>query len=291
MTDIADIFGPTATTPNTAPLYASDMETSMGKEDFLTLLVAQLQNQDPMNPENPTEFTAQLAQFSSLEQLFTMNKSLEGLTAAQQQSDRFATMDLIDKTVSYTGSSFTFNTDPVTIGYQLDGTAASVTLSIQDEAGSTVATLHPTEMAQGNHFIEWDGMNNDGELVEPGKYKIVLQAASQGEDSSIAVSPLVQSIVTGVDFSGESGEAIIRTATGAEFGSDAILQIFTNQNNRSANSESSPDGYNPDGGGSSATEKFILDTAGKAISSSITKSAPTDEEQIAQDQLEHYLAA
>ncbi len=290
MTDIADIFGPAATAPNTTPLYNSDMGTSMGKEDFLTLLVAQLENQDPMNPDNPTEFTAQLAQFSSLEQLFTMNESLEGLTAAQQQSDRFATMDLIDKSVSYAGSSFTFNTDPVSIGYQLDGTAASVTLSIQDEAGSTVATLHPTEMAQGNHFIEWDGMNSDGELVEPGKYSIALQAASQGEDSSIAVSPLVQSIVTGVDFSGESGEAVIRTATGAEFGSDAILQIFTNQNS-SANSESSTDGNNSEGGGSSATEKFILDTAGKAISSSITKSASTNEEQIAQDQLEHYLAA
>ena len=285
MTDIADIFGPTATTPNASSLYASGSETSLGKEDFLTLLVAQLENQDPMNPDDPTEFTAQLAQFSSLEQLFTMNDTLEGLTAAQQQSDRFATMELIDKSVSYAGSSFTFNTDPVTIGYQLDGIAASVTLSIQDEAGSTVATLHPTEMATGNHFIEWDGMNSDGEIVEPGKYTIALQAASQGEGSTIAVSPLVQSVVTGVDFSSESGDAVIRTAAGAEFGSDAILQIFTNQDS-AANSESSSDG-----GSSSSTEKFLFDTAGKAISSSITESAPTDEEQIAQDQLEHYLAA
>lgn len=289
MTDIADIFGPSATSTTALPTYAPE-STSMGKEDFLTLLVAQLENQDPMNPDDPTEFTAQLAQFSSLEQLYTMNESLEALTISQQQSDRFATMDLIDKTVSYAGSRFTFNDAPVSLGYQLDGPAASVTINIQDEAGSTVATLHPTELETGYHFVEWDGMNSDGELVEPGKYTIALQAAAQGEDSTIAVSPLVQSLVTGVDFNSASGNAVIYTEAGAEISSDAILQIFTDQNN-SNNSESSADTNADANDAKSFTEKFLLDTAGKAISSDITKSVLTDEEQVNQDQLEHFLAA
>ena len=91
MTDIAEIFGPTSQA-NT-PVYSDQSGGDLGKEDFLTLLVAQLQNQDPMNPEDATEFTAQLAQFSSLEQLFNINENMEDLALAQQQSDRFSTMD------------------------------------------------------------------------------------------------------------------------------------------------------------------------------------------------------
>ena len=104
MTDIAEIFGPTSQT--NAPVYSDQSGGDLGKEDFLTLLVAQLQNQDPMNPEDATEFTAQLAQFSSLEQLFNINESMESLASAQIQSDRFATMDLIGKTVSYQDGDF-----------------------------------------------------------------------------------------------------------------------------------------------------------------------------------------
>lgn len=285
MAEIADIFGSSATSTNASPVYTTD-SADMGKDDFLTLLVAQLENQDPMDPEDATEFTSQLVEFSSLEQQYNTNESLETLILAQQESDRFAAVDLIDRSVSYAGNTFTFDDSPVSLGYQLDGPATSVTISIQDEAGATVATLHPTDLETGNHFVEWDGMNDNGELVEPGKYTIALQAAAQGEDASIAVSPLVQSLVTGVDFSSSSGDAIIYTDAGAEISSDAILQIFTDQNN-SNNSESSADSSDA----KSYTEEFIIDTAGKAISSEITKSALTDEEQIAQDQLEHFLAA
>ncbi|MFH2123571.1 MAG: flagellar hook assembly protein FlgD [Pseudomonadota bacterium] len=175
----------------------------MGKEDFLTLLVAQLKNQDPLNPEDPTAFTAQLAQFSSLEQLTNLNASMEGLTTAQANSEKLSALSLIGKEVSYNGSSFTFDGDPVEMGYQLDGTATSVTLSIQDENGKTVHTLQAadTELGAGNHFITWDGTDQNGNPVANGKYKIILQANAAGEDSSIAAAPLIKSEVTGVDLS------------------------------------------------------------------------------------------
>ncbi|MBU1986645.1 MAG: flagellar hook assembly protein FlgD, partial [Proteobacteria bacterium] len=175
----------------------------MGKEDFLILLVAQLKNQDPLNPEDPTAFTAQLAQFSSLEQLTNLNKSMEGLTTAQANSERLSALSLIGKNISYNGSAFNFEGQPVEMGYQIDGTASSVTLSIQNSEGKTVNTIQASaaELGAGNHFITWDGTDQNGNLVANGKYKIVLQANAAGENSSIAAAPLIKSEVTGVDLS------------------------------------------------------------------------------------------
>jgi len=205
MTTTIDTSTYTASTAATASSSASTTKTAdiMGKEDFLTLLVAQLQNQDPLNPDDPTEFTAQLAQFSSLEQLYNLNESMAGLTTAQANSEKLAALSLIGKEVSYNGSKFTCNGTPVTVGYQLDGAATSVTLSIQDADGKTVKTLQAadTELAAGNHFITWDGTGLDGDPVAAGTYKIVLQASASGKDASVAAAPLINSEVIGVDLS------------------------------------------------------------------------------------------
>ncbi len=281
MTAITDIFGSSAQT--TTPLYGNDSGEVMGKEDFLTLLVAQLKNQDPMNPDDPTEFTAQLAQFSSLEQLFNINESMDSLTGAQKQSDRFSTMDLIGKTVAYEDGDFTMEEDGSTsVGYQLDGLASSVTLYIKDQTGNTVATFHPTELTKGNHFIEWNGMNSEGEHVPAGEYRIVLQAAAGYGEESIAVSPLVQSEVTGVDFNNSTGDAVLYTLAGAEITSDSILAVYKDKNNPTATS-------NTEETEEESVGDEILSAAGTAAVST-AESALTDEEQIEQDQLEHHLA-
>lgn len=188
---------------STATASSKTKSTVMGKEDFLTLLVAQLKNQDPLNPDNPTEFTAQLAQFSSLEQLTNLNTSMEALTAAQGNSDKLAALSLIGKNVAYNSSSFSYDGSSVEIGYQLDGAASSVTLSIQDSTGKIVRTLQgsTTELNAGNHFLTWDGKDTNGNPVASGDYKIVLQASAAGTGSSVAAAPLIRSVVTGVDLS------------------------------------------------------------------------------------------
>lgn len=196
-------------------------DTIMGKDDFLSLLVAQLKNQDPLKPDDPTAFTAQLAQFSSLEQLTNLNKSMEGLTSAQTNSERLSSLNLIGKDVSYNGSTVNLTGKPVTIGYQLDGVASGVTLSIQDANGKTVHTLEAasTELGAGNHFITWDGTDQNGNALADGKYTIVLQASAAGKDASIAAAPLVRSVVTGVDLSSgiittRDGEVLFKNIIG-----------------------------------------------------------------------------
>jgi flagellar basal-body rod modification protein FlgD len=212
----------TAANGSTTSSSATAKKTSaMGKEDFLNLLVAQLKNQDPLNPDDPTAFTAQLAQFSSLEQLTNLNTSMEGLAEAQNNSEKISSLSLIGKNVSYNSGKLNYDGQPVELGYQLDGTASSVTLSIQDANGKTVYTSQAatTELGAGNHFITWNGTDQDGNPVASGKYKIVLQASAAGTGTTVAASPLVRSVVTGVDLSSgmittNAGEVLLKNIIG-----------------------------------------------------------------------------
>lgn len=206
----------------------------MGKEDFLMLLVAQLQNQDPLSPDDPTEFTAQLAQFSSLEQLFSLNEGMENMVNSNANSDRFATLNTIGKDVSYTGSSFNFTGSPVEIGYQLDGQASEVTLSLQNK-GVTIATLDGEELTNGSHFLTWDGQLADGQNAPPGEYEIVLQAKA-ATDESVGAAPLVRSEVTGVDLEGDYGGILITKSGDVAFNS--ILGVYEPGSRATANADS-----------------------------------------------------
>ncbi len=290
MTDISEIFQTPSTTPT--PTYtSSESGDMMGKDDFLTLLVAQLQNQDPMNPEDATEFTAQLAEFSSLEQLYNLNDSMAALTEGQKQSDRLATLELIGKEVVYADASFNFDGQTVNIGYQLDGTAASVNMSIVDQHGSTVATIKPTDLQKGNHFLEWDGLDKDGNVVPEGDYKIVLQATASGEDSSVAISPLVQSEVTGIDFSDSTGNATLQTMAGAQIITSDIVSVYQPSTIPTL-STSSDEEENTivDEVLDEVLDEVVSDVTGTSTSQPTEESAPTDEEQIQQDTLQYYLA-
>jgi flagellar basal-body rod modification protein FlgD len=221
-----------ASTTTTGTSTVAKKDTVMGKEDFLSLLVAQLKNQDPLEPEDPTAFTAQLAQFSSLEQLTNLNTTMEGLTTAQTNSSRLSSLNLIGKDITYNGSTVTLEGKPVDIGYQIDGPATSVTISIQDANGKTVRTIQASdsELKAGNHFISWDGKDQAGNLLASGKYTIVLQASAAGEGASIAAAPLVRSVVTGVDLS----TGIITTRAGEVLFKNIIGVMETNSSTPAA---------------------------------------------------------
>lgn len=220
----------TAKTANTT----SKEESVMGKEEFLTLLVAQLQNQDPLSPDDPTEFTAQLAQFSSLEQLFNLNKSMDNLVTSNANSDKLSTLNTIGKEVVYQDSSFKFSGEPVTLGYKLDGQAKAVSLALQLN-GATVATLNGEDLAAGNHFLTWNGLTTNGQPAAHGNYKIVIQAKA-GEGESVAANPLIRSEVTGVDLDGEFGGVLITKAGQVEF--NTILGVHEKAAATSTDTES-----------------------------------------------------
>lgn len=203
-------------------LYEKEEGAVMGKEDFMMLLVAQLKNQDPLSPDDPTEFTAQLAQFSSLEQLYNLNDSMESLAASNAESDRLATLGTIGKDVAFEGDTTTFSGEPIEFGYSLSGPASQVTISLQQD-GATLATLNGTELTSGNHFLTWDGLTDDGSPAPVGDYDIVIDATSASEDPIIA-APLIKSEVTGVDLAGSSGGTLVTLA--GEIAFSKIIGVF-----------------------------------------------------------------
>jgi flagellar basal-body rod modification protein FlgD len=184
----------------------------MGKQDFLKLLITQLQNQDPLNPDNPTEFTAQLAQFSSLEQMYNLNDSMNSLVTSTNNSTKLSALGMMGKEVVYQGSSFSYDGNPMQLGYTLDGPASEVQLAIQNSSGTTVQVLNGTDLTKGNHMLNWDGLDQEGNALPSGTYNIVIKA--KGVDSEgVAASPLIRSEVTGVDLSNE-GSALLNTKAG-----------------------------------------------------------------------------
>jgi flagellar basal-body rod modification protein FlgD len=155
---------------------------NMNKDDFLKLLMAQLQNQDPMSPENPKDFVAQLAQFSSLEQQINSNSNLENLSKAiqgLQQSQGIAQgVALLGKTVQGNANLLTVAGGKAFDGaYQLPQGAAQVAVGIFDASGNQVATLNLEAQAAGSRGFSWDGKDSSGKAVADGVY--TYQVAAQ----------------------------------------------------------------------------------------------------------------
>ncbi len=175
--------GITGITGDSAASLGSLGQTSeLGQEDFLLLLVTQLSNQDPLNPMDGQEFAAQLAQFSSLEQLITIGDTLDqsnavnGLLAQSMNSGVAA--GLIGKEIEAEGVDlFVSEGKPSEISFELGEAAASLTVDIKNEAGQVIRTVDLGQRGKGEHAFSWDGKDTDGNEVANGKYSVEIHAA------------------------------------------------------------------------------------------------------------------
>ena len=161
--------------------------TTLNRDDFLQLLVTQLSNQDPLNPMDGQEFAAQLAQFSSLEQLININESMiqsgeiNGLLAQSINSGVAA--DLIGKTIESVGSQFHYDgNDETTLRYELANVASDIEVEILNPAGQTVRTISFSQLESGEHTVTWDGKDNDGNALASGEYTFNVKATNSSGD-------------------------------------------------------------------------------------------------------------
>jgi len=212
------------TTGYTAPTTASTDAVSMGKDDFLKLLVAQLQNQDPMNPSDPTEFTAQLAQFSQLEQLTNMTESLGGLNRMSEEMQKMSALSLMGQDVIAQSEQFHYNGGSLQLGYRLELPADDVKLYVLNQSGATLATISAQQTAAGQHFIDWNGNSDYGMPLAAGEYSLVVRAVDK-EERLMSSESLIKGRVQGVDMSG--GGSLLETSSGT-FAMDKIERVGAN---------------------------------------------------------------
>jgi len=156
----------------------------LGKDDFLNLLITQLQNQDPLNPTDSVEFTAQLAQFSSLEQLGNVNENLVELKNFQASINNSQAVSLIGKTITANGNFIHLTGDgPVNCDFSLDDDAALVVVNIYDSTGEYVTAFEGNNLTAGPNTLYWNGMDKNGNRVADGNYTFeILAADANGRD-------------------------------------------------------------------------------------------------------------
>ena len=176
--------------------------SAMGHDEFLQLLVAQLSNQDPLSPMDNTEFVAQLAHFSSLEQMTLVNTNLETQQQLIQGNTNSLATTFIGKEIVAFGSGIDHQetTDSHELAFEL-ALDADATLTIMDSSGATVRTLHETDLAAGRQSLEWDGRNDQGALLAPGAYTFRASAADD-QGQPVQVQTYISGTVNGVRYGG-----------------------------------------------------------------------------------------
>ena len=214
-------------------------EDALGRDAFLTMLVAQLENQDPLNPMDGTDFSAQLAQFSQLEQLMNLNDTLETLAVSLTKNTEENAMDYLGKQVTGTVDTMNVDDGTVTGGFYNLAQSSDVMVTITDASGTIVKTLYEGQQESGSHIISWDGTNSSGEAVSDGSYNytVLANTGSGYEEVPSTVTGTVEGItynngkgylvVQGIVLDPDSVTSVIDTVETSESGSaDSIVSYL-----------------------------------------------------------------
>ncbi|MDR2056098.1 MAG: flagellar hook assembly protein FlgD [Desulfovibrio sp.] len=177
----------------------------LDKDSFLLLLVTQFKYQDPLDPMDDKEFIAQMAQFSSLEQLMNLNTGMEGLTEATNNQQMINATSYIGKQVTVSGSSIGKVTDAATgaatitrFRYAPQDTVASGSIAVYDQSNNIVYTESVGSKSAGTTYeFIWNGTNNAGQTVADGVYTVGLSLLN-AKGEAVLSDQVVDATVTGV---------------------------------------------------------------------------------------------
>lgn len=189
----------------------------LGQAAFLELMITQMKNQNPLEPQDNSEFVAQLAQFSSVEGLERLNKNFTNFmsTNALQASS------LVGRSVSVESDTSTLQNGGLISGmFDLEYTSKDAKISIYDDVGSLVQSIPLGELSKGENVFRWDGQNIEvnGKLLDwkapdngaaVGVYKIQVTATQNGKQESLKTS--LSANVNSVSIN-EDGELILNLA-------------------------------------------------------------------------------
>jgi flagellar basal-body rod modification protein FlgD len=175
---------------------ATSKSTADTKDRFLSLLVAQMKNQDPLNPLDNAQVTSQMAQLSTVQGIETMNSNLQALAASLGANQMSQAAALIGHGVLVPGDTISPAELENVIGIDLDLPADKVTVSINDAKGNLVRKLDLGPREEGVNVLAWDGLTNTGEAAPAGNYTFTVDAVLDGKavDSTALNLGLVNSV-------------------------------------------------------------------------------------------------
>lgn len=179
--------------------YSSSTSTSessdlLEMDSFLTMLVAQLENQDPLNPMEGTDFTSQLAQFSALEAQQNTNDKLDAIAELLTEGAESDYTDYIGKQIVGEVDTIDVIDGETTGGYFTLESEADVVVGIYDESGQLVRTLYPGSLSPGSYEVGWNGIGSDGETVEDGTYTYQVIAKDANGNYSLVDTTVIGTV-------------------------------------------------------------------------------------------------
>lgn len=178
--------------------------SELGKDAFLKLLLAQMKNQDPMNPMQSHEMSAQLAQFTSLEKLTNIDTSIEKLAGKENPTEKFQLLNLMGKAVQGDSSKVTRTgkTETHDITFNLPREGKEADLLIRNANGDVVREQKINDPKMGENSFNWNGLDDSGQAVPEGEYNVQIEV-HDGFGKKIAPETTFAGVVTGVNLTAQ----------------------------------------------------------------------------------------
>jgi flagellar basal-body rod modification protein FlgD len=185
-------------------LKAEGSRKDLGQEQFLQLMTAQLQNQDPFKPMESGDFLGQIAQFSTVEGIGDLNDAFSGLSQSLVSNQALQAANLVGRRVlAPTGVAALSQGGSISGNVELPAASGEVVVNVYDQAGQVIRRLELGSQAAGPVAFQWDGLKNDGQFASPGTYFISAEASIDGQFES--VETLLASEVRSVTLSNSGG--------------------------------------------------------------------------------------
>jgi flagellar basal-body rod modification protein FlgD len=228
MVDAISNIAPAATaTPDLGAALGTN--TTMGEQDFLKLLIAQLKNQDPLAPQDNTQFVSQLAQFSSLQAAMGTNTRLDTITSQNQGQANTEVVSLVGKQATVKGSLVTASGSgtAVPVGFTLAAQSASTNVSIQDSSGNVIRTIPIGAHSAGLVRMSWDGRDNAGNVMPAGTYAVSVQAKTS-DGGAVSVAQETTGTVQSVAF--DKGYPVLTLDNGMQVPVSDLIEVSSSPN-------------------------------------------------------------
>ena len=218
-------LGPIDSFQNFAPPPEKEARDSLGQEDFLTLMISQFQNQDPFEPMDNGEFLGQLAQFSTVNGISSLNSAFEGLAGSMQDNQALQAAGLVGRSVLAVTDVGTLNDGaPLKGGLELESSAANVQVDITNRSGELVQRLNLGQQPAGLVRFAWDGVDSSGQRADSGLYQLTARVirGTEIESAPTVIEAEIQSVTLG-QF---GGGMTLNLAGGQEMPLGQVYQII-----------------------------------------------------------------
>ena len=200
----------------------------LNQADFIELLVAQVKNQDPTKPMDPSQFMNQLTQSSMVNGLNELQTSFDSLATKLSSDQSLQAAGLVGKSALLPGGEGILSSGGFINGQiNLDRPASDVTINIFNSRGEQIRSLPLGANGAGDMLFKWDGFKDDGGVAAPGNYLVTAEAAIDGNQQAVEVSleSRIDSISINQSIDGSPSGTLLNLASGQSVSLNDVRQI------------------------------------------------------------------